>query len=87
MNRTCWLREKRRLHQCINASAYQSWWRYYLSWVGPVSSLSSFRFENFFTDIHKFMRTMEEAVIKTLQEFGIESGRLEKTNRGLARWR
>lgn len=37
-----------------------------------------FDLENFFTDIHKFMRTMEEAVIKTLQEFGIESGRLEK---------
>ena len=34
--------------------------------------------ENFFTDIHKFMRTMEEAVIQTLQEFGIESGRMDK---------
>lgn len=34
--------------------------------------------ENFFTDIHKFMRAMEEAVIQTLQEFGIESGRMEK---------
>lgn len=37
-----------------------------------------FDLENFFTDIHKFMRTMEEAVIQTLQEFGIEAGRLEK---------
>jgi lipoyl(octanoyl) transferase len=37
-----------------------------------------FDLENFFTDIHKFMRTMEEAVIQTLQEFGIESGRMEK---------
>ena len=34
--------------------------------------------ENFFTDIHKFMRAMEEAVIQTLQELGIESGRMEK---------
>jgi lipoyl(octanoyl) transferase len=37
-----------------------------------------FDLENFFTDIHKFMRTMEEAVIQTLKEFGIESGRMEK---------
>jgi lipoyl(octanoyl) transferase len=34
--------------------------------------------ENFFTDIHKFMRVMEGAVIQTLNEFGIESGRVEK---------
>jgi lipoyl(octanoyl) transferase len=37
-----------------------------------------FDLENFFTDIHKFMRVMEEAVIQTLNEFGIESGRVEK---------
>lgn len=37
-----------------------------------------FDLENFFTDIHKFMRVMEEAVIQTLSEFGIESGRVEK---------
>lgn len=32
--------------------------------------------ENFFTDIHKYMRLMEEAVIRTLREFDIESGRI-----------
>jgi lipoyl(octanoyl) transferase len=37
-----------------------------------------FDLENFFTDIHKFMRVMEEAVIQTLKEFGIKSGRVEK---------
>jgi len=37
-----------------------------------------FDLENFFTDIHKFMRAMEEAVILTLKDFGIESGRIEK---------
>jgi lipoyl(octanoyl) transferase len=37
-----------------------------------------FDLENFFTDIHKFMRAMEEAVIQTLREFGIEAGRIEK---------
>jgi len=32
--------------------------------------------ENFFTDIHKYMRTLEEAVIQTLAEFGIIGGRI-----------
>jgi lipoyl(octanoyl) transferase len=37
-----------------------------------------FDLENFFTDIHRFMRALEEAVIQTLSAFGIESGRIEK---------
>lgn len=32
--------------------------------------------ENFFTDIHKYMRLLEEAVILTLLEFGIQAGRI-----------
>jgi lipoyl(octanoyl) transferase len=32
--------------------------------------------ENFFTDIHQYMRLLEEAVIQTLNEFGISSGRI-----------
>lgn len=32
--------------------------------------------ENFFTDIHRYMRTLEESVIRTLRDFGIESGRI-----------
>ena len=32
--------------------------------------------ENFFTDIHKYMRLLEEAVIRTLKEYGIAAGRL-----------
>lgn len=32
--------------------------------------------ENFFTDIHQYMRLLEEAVIQTLREFKIESGRI-----------
>jgi lipoyl(octanoyl) transferase len=31
--------------------------------------------ENFFTDIHKYLRFLEEAIILTLQEYGIECGR------------
>ncbi|MDI9355789.1 MAG: lipoyl(octanoyl) transferase LipB [Chitinophagaceae bacterium] len=34
--------------------------------------------DNFFTDIHKYMRTLEESVIKTLKEFNITSGRMDK---------
>jgi len=37
-----------------------------------------FDLENFFTDIHRFMRAMEEAVILTLEEFGIEGDRVKK---------
>lgn len=33
--------------------------------------------DNFFTDIHKYMRLLEEAVILTLQDFGIEAGRID----------
>jgi len=33
--------------------------------------------ENFFTDIHKYMRLLEEAVILTLKEFGIAAGRIK----------
>ena len=33
--------------------------------------------ENFFTDIHKYMRLLEEAVIQTLQTFNIPSGRIQ----------
>jgi lipoyl(octanoyl) transferase len=33
--------------------------------------------ENFFTDIHKYLRLLEEAVILTLKEYGIVSGRID----------
>jgi lipoyl(octanoyl) transferase len=39
--------------------------------VYPVMDL-----ENFFTDIHRYMRSLEEAVILTLSEFGIVAGRI-----------
>ncbi|HEY0652356.1 MAG TPA: lipoyl(octanoyl) transferase LipB [Chryseosolibacter sp.] len=32
--------------------------------------------ENFFTDIHQYMRFLEEAVIQTLREYGVNSGRI-----------
>jgi lipoyl(octanoyl) transferase len=36
-----------------------------------------FDLDQFFTDIHKYMRFLEEAVILTLSEFGIHAGRLD----------
>lgn len=36
-----------------------------------------FDLEQFFTDIHKYMRFLEEAVIFTLKDFGIESERVD----------
>ncbi len=34
--------------------------------------------EQFFTDIHKYLRLIEEAVILTLAEYGIKAGRIDK---------
>jgi lipoyl(octanoyl) transferase len=39
--------------------------------VYPVIDL-----ENFFTDIHRYMRLLEEAVILTLKDFSLDSGRI-----------
>lgn len=33
--------------------------------------------DHFFTDIHKYLRLLEEAVILTLKEYGIDSGRVD----------
>ncbi len=33
--------------------------------------------EHFFTDIHKYMRYLEEAIIRTIAHYGIEGGRID----------
>lgn len=33
--------------------------------------------DNFFTDIHKYLRLLEEAIILTLADYGIEAGRID----------
>lgn len=33
--------------------------------------------DNFFTDIHKYLRFLEEVIILTLKDYGIESGRVQ----------
>jgi lipoyl(octanoyl) transferase len=44
---------------------------------GQLVAYPIFDLDQFFTDIHKYMRFLEEAVILTLKEFGISSGRVE----------
>ncbi|MGM0478127.1 MAG: lipoyl(octanoyl) transferase LipB [Bacteroidota bacterium] len=41
--------------------------------VYPIFDLESY----FFTDIHKYMRFLEEAVIRTLEEFDVKAGRVD----------
>ena len=44
---------------------------------GQLVMYPIFDLDHFFTDIHKYMRYLEEAVILTLGEFGIKAGRVE----------
>lgn len=44
---------------------------------GQLVSYPILDLENFFTDIHKYLRFLEEAVIMTLADFGISSGRID----------
>lgn len=44
---------------------------------GQLVMYPIFDLDQFFTDIHKYMRFLEEAVILTLAEFGIKSGRMD----------
>jgi lipoyl(octanoyl) transferase len=44
---------------------------------GQVVGYPILDLDNFFTDIHKYLRFLEEIVIRTLAEYGIDSGRSE----------
>lgn len=44
---------------------------------GQLVMYPIFDLDHFFTDIHQYMRFLEEAVILTLREFGISSDRIE----------
>jgi lipoyl(octanoyl) transferase len=43
---------------------------------GQIVGYPIFDLDYFFTDIHRYLRYLEEAIIKTLQEYGIEAGRI-----------
>jgi lipoyl(octanoyl) transferase len=44
---------------------------------GQITGYPIFDLDHFFTDIHKYLRYLEEAVILTLKEYGITAGRME----------
>lgn len=44
---------------------------------GQLVAYPIFDLDNFFTDIHKYVRFLEEAVIRTCADFGITAGRIE----------
>ena len=44
---------------------------------GQIVGYPIFDLDHFFTDIHKFLRFLEEAVIRTLAEYGIKAGRID----------
>ena len=44
---------------------------------GQIVGYPIFDLDNFFTDIHKYLRFIEEGVILTLEEYGIKSGRID----------
>lgn len=45
---------------------------------GQIVGYPIFDLDYFFTDIHRYLRTLEEAVIRTLSSYGIESGRIKE---------
>jgi len=44
---------------------------------GQIVAYPILDLDNFFTDIHKYLRFIEEAIIKTLADYNISAGRLE----------
>src|SRR3546814_4487470 len=50
----------------------------YITYHGPgqIVGYPILDLDHFFTDIHRYLRTLEEAVILTLGEYGIEAGRI-----------
>ena len=44
---------------------------------GQLVGYPIFDLENFFTDIHRYMRFLEEAIILTCADFGIDAGRID----------
>ena len=45
---------------------------------GQIVGYPIFDLDNFFTDIHKYLRFLEEAIIQTLADYNIQAGRIER---------
>jgi len=63
----------------INASFYKINRGGDITYHGPgqIVGYPILDLDNFFTDIHRYLRLLEEAVILTLKEFGVVGGRIE----------
>ena len=63
----------------INASYYKTNRGGDITYHGPgqIVGYPILDLDNFFTDIHRYLRMLEEAVILTLEEYGLEVGRIE----------
>jgi len=44
---------------------------------GQIVAYPIFDLDRFFTDVHRYVRTLEEIVIRTLREYGLEAQRME----------
>ncbi|MCU0397910.1 MAG: lipoyl(octanoyl) transferase LipB [Cyclobacteriaceae bacterium] len=68
---------KEKLHT-IQASYYHSNRGGDITYHGPgqIVGYPVIDLENFFTDIHQYMRFLEESIIRTLHEYNIEAGRI-----------
>jgi lipoyl(octanoyl) transferase len=69
---------KEELHT-INATYYQINRGGDITYHGPgqIVGYPILDLENFFTDIHRYMRSLEEAVILTLADYNVQAGRIE----------
>ena len=65
--------------QAINAAFYHINRGGDITYHGPgqIVGYPILDLDNFFTDIHRYLRLLEEAVIKTLADFDINAGRIE----------
>jgi lipoyl(octanoyl) transferase len=45
---------------------------------GQIVGYPIFDLDAFFTDVHRYVRSLEEAVIRTLAEYGLEGGRIQE---------
>ena len=63
----------------VNASFYKINRGGDITYHGPgqIVGYPIFDLDHFFTDIHRYLRTLEDAVIQTLNEYGVDSGRIQ----------
>jgi lipoyl(octanoyl) transferase len=45
---------------------------------GQIVGYPIFDLDHFFTDVHRYVRSLEEVVIRTLSDFGLKAGRITK---------